>query len=97
MTKVNEYPAVGAPIPAEQLEGALDSMVDKLRAFNSSLQRDEQDALRELLEAARAHSDEVQARDEGDLAKLVYDKPIQVHATYAMKEKMKQLPDLING
>ncbi len=32
--------------------------------------------MRELLEAARAHSDEVQARDEGDLAKLVYDEPI---------------------
>jgi TRAP-type C4-dicarboxylate transport system substrate-binding protein len=97
MTKVNEYPTVGAPIPADQLEAALDSMVDKLRTFNASLQPDEQDALQELLEAARVHSDDIQARDEGDLAKLVYDKPIQVHATYAMKEKMKQLPDLIKG
>jgi hypothetical protein len=88
---------VGTPIPAEELEGALDSMVEKLRAFNHALPPDEQAALQELLESARAHTDSVQARDEGDLAKILYDKPIQVHATYAMKEKMKQLPDLIQS
>jgi hypothetical protein len=88
-------PEIGKPVACEKLEIALDSMVDKLKDFHDGLDHEEQAALLELLESAKVHTDSIQARDEGDLAKIVYDKPIQVHATYAMKEKMKSLPDII--
>jgi len=86
---------IGAAVPCERLELALDSMVDKLKSFHDTLDSEEQAALMELLESAKTHTDSIQARNEGELAKLVYDKPIQVHATYAMKEKMKRLPEII--
>lgn len=91
--KVNRE--IGRPVACEKLEIALDSMVDKLKDFHDNLDSEEQAALMELLESAKTHTDSIQARDEGELAKIVYDKPIQVHATYAMKEKMKSLPDII--
>lgn len=88
-------PTVPQPVACEKLEIALDSMVEKLKDFHDGLASDEQAALMELLESAKTHTDSIQARDEGELAKIVYDKPIQVHATYAMKEKMKSLPEII--
>jgi hypothetical protein len=48
----------------------------------------------ELIDSAKEHADYVQARDEGDIRKILYAKPIQVHGTIAMKEKMRNLPDL---
>lgn len=86
---------IGKPVACDRLEVALDTMVDKLKSFHDGLDADEQAALMELLESAATHTDSIQARDEGELAKLVYDKPIQVHATYSMKEKMRTLPQLI--
>ncbi|MGH3905399.1 MAG: hypothetical protein ACRDTE_14600 [Pseudonocardiaceae bacterium] len=93
--QVESAPQIGEPVACGRLEVALDSMVDKLKDFHAGLDADERAALMELLESAATHTDSIQARDEGELAKLVYDKPIQVHATYSMKEKMRTLPELI--
>lgn len=78
-------------VPGDRLEVAFDTMVDKLKELHRSLDPEEQAAFMELLESAKAHTDSIQARNEGG----PYDKPIQVHATYAMKEKMKKIPEII--
>ncbi len=89
--------AASKVLPAAQLEAAFNKVVLKLKNFSKDLSADEKGAFIELLEAARAHTDFVQARDEGDADKLLYMKPVQVHATWAMKQKMKQLPDELRG
>lgn len=79
------------PIPADQLEKAFDSVVAKLHKFQGSLGDDEHIAFMEIMKAARTHAASVQARDEGDPMKIDYMKPVQVHSTSAMKDKMKRL------
>lgn len=78
---------------AKELEKAFDSLVKKLKDFHKDLPPEEKEALMELLKAAKTHTDYVQARDEGDVSKILYMKPIQVHSTRIMKQKMKNLPD----
>lgn len=82
-------------ISSEALEEAFDSVVGKMKTLHQELPEEEQKAFLGLLEAAREHADTVQARDEGELSKIVYEKPIQVHTTYAMKKKMKEIPRLL--
>lgn len=81
------------PEPNE-VEAAFDRVIEKLRDLNAKLPADERIAFMELIDSAKEHADYVQARDEGDIRKILYAKPIQVHGTIAMKEKMRNLPDL---
>ena len=84
-------------IPAKELEAAFDALVAKLIDFGETLEEDERAALLELVDAAAAHTDYVQARDEGDIKKILYMKPVQVHATQVMKQRMKDLPARFYG
>ena len=82
-------------ISAEELDKAFDSVATKLQKLFATLEDDEKAAFTELINSVGDHTDTVQARDEGDINKILYCKPIQVHATLAMKQKMQQLPNLI--
>lgn len=81
------------PEPNE-VEAAFDRVIEKLRDLHATLPADERIAFMELIDSAREHAEYVQARDEGDVGKILYRKPIQVHGTIAMKAKMRELPDI---
>ena len=76
----------------EKLEDAFDSVIKKLGNLQRDLDAEEQAAFMVLIKSAQAHAGAVQARDEGDPAKIEFMKPIQVHVTKAMKERMVNLP-----
>jgi hypothetical protein len=77
---------------AEKLESAFESVIAKLDGLQRDLDADEHAAFMELMKAARAHAGSVQARDEGEPEKIDFMKPVQVHATSTMKERMANLP-----
>lgn len=76
---------------AAQLEGALPSLVEKLRALSETLTSEEKRVFSEIIESAALHSEVVAAHDEGD-KRIIYAKPKSVYSTSAMKAEYIKLP-----
>lgn len=77
--------------PAE-LEGALPSLITKLRELQQDFSFEERVVFEEIIQSAAHHTLSVQAHVEGNPDIYLYAKPKSVQATTSMKAKYLQLP-----
>lgn len=75
-----------------ELEAALPTLIEKLKAMQESLNDDEKRVFSDIIRSAAKHSEVIKAAGEGALEKIRYMKPMSVHATDAVREHLIGLP-----
>jgi KaiC/GvpD/RAD55 family RecA-like ATPase len=76
-----------------ELEAALPSLIPKLADLRRQLGEHERIVFDEIVRSAARHTDQVNVDDVSAVHDRVYDKPMSVHITQAMRQEMLHMPE----